>query len=138
MKRLFLILFLLVLVLVAPPVFAQTWHTANQVTVAWSEVAKIAPTDTIKYQVYTRTDTTSPGQATGPEVTATQLVIGFSVEGRYYFGVETVRYPQGETVGIRSNRKAWSNVATDCSPEGTFGVVYFIAPETTSGLKRLP
>jgi hypothetical protein len=127
-----------ILILTALSTHAQTWHTANQVTVAWDAVAPTASGDTIRYQVYSRTDTVSAGQAVGGEVTATQLLISFAQEGRYYLGVETIRYPQGETVGIRSANKAWSNVATDCGPDGPFGVVYYVAPGAPGGIRRVP
>ena len=121
--------------LIPVTVWAQSWFTANQVTLAWDPVAKIAPTDTIKYQVYARTDTTSAGQPVGAEVTATQAVITFAAEGRYYLGVRTIRYPQGETIGIPSDGIAWSNDAAACGPAGAFGVIYYMAPAKAKGLK---
>jgi heme/copper-type cytochrome/quinol oxidase subunit 2 len=116
---------------------AQTWHTANQATIAWTAVAPVAPTDVIKYQLYTRTDTVSAGTKVGTEVTGTQSLVTFSTEGRYYIGVETIRYPVGETVGIRA-AKSWSNIAADCAAAGPFGIVFFVAPPAATGLRNVP
>ena len=117
---------------------AQTWFPANQATVAWDAVAPLATGDVIKYQCYTRTDTTSAGTKVGVEITATQQVISFPAEGRYYVGVETVRYKSGETVGIKSTTKSWSNVAADCAAAGPFGIVYLTAPGSPKGLRNVP
>ena len=117
---------------------AQTWYTANQVTVAWDAVAKTATTDTIKYQVYTRIGTTGNGSPTGAEITATQLAITFTTEGRYYVGVKTIRYPVGETVGIPSATTSWSNDPLVCAAAGPFGIVYYVAPSGVSGLRTVP
>lgn len=117
---------------------AQTWYTANQATVAWDAVAPVVSTDTIKYQVYTKVGATGTPVKVGGEITALQLTITFNIEGRYFIGVDAVRYPTGETVGIRSDRIAWSDVATDCSSVGPFGVVYFVSPATPKNLKRVP
>jgi hypothetical protein len=135
MKRFFIILAILIF---ASPTMAQTWYTANQVTLAWDAVPKVLTTDQPnKYQVYTRNDLVSIGSKIGGEITTTQLVVSFTVEGRYYLGVEAIRYPVGETVGIKSATKAWSNVAADTA-NSPFGVMFFAAPSGASGLRLIP
>lgn len=114
---------------------AQTWVTANQGTVAWDSVAPIATGDVIKYQVYTRIGTTGSGTTVGGEITATQLAITFSIEGRYFVGVKSIRYPVGETVGIPSAETSWSNDPLVCAAAGPFGFVYFVAPTGVRGLR---
>jgi hypothetical protein len=127
---------ILAILIFASPAFCQTWVTANQATLAWDAVAKIAPTDTIKYQAYTKSPlATSTPQKVGGEVTATQQPITFSVEGRYFLCVETLRYPQGETVPIKSARMACTDVATDTQAGVATGVVYFTAPGTPGVLR---
>lgn len=116
---------------------AQTWFTANQVTFAWDAVAKVLPTDQPnKYQVYSRNDAVSLGTKISGEITSTQLLVAFTTEGRYYLGVEAIRYPAGETIGIQSER-AWSNVAKDTAGGVPFGVMYFVRPGIVSGLKLI-
>jgi hypothetical protein len=90
-----------------------------------------------KYQVYSRNDLVNLGSKIGGEITATQLLISLSVEGRYYLGVKSVRYPAGETVGIPSVETAWSNVAADTN-NNPFGVSYFTAPVSPGGLRLVP
>ena len=132
MKRLLIILAILMF---AAPAMAQQWYTANQVTLAWNEYPKMLTTDSSnKYQVYSRNDLVSLGNKVGEEVTSTQLVISLSVEGRYYLGVKTIRYPAGETVGIPSAGTAWSNVVEDTN-NNPFGVLYFVAPGFPGGLR---
>ena len=135
MKRLLIILAILTF---AAPAIAQTWYTANQVTLAWDAVPRVLTTDQAnKYQVYSRNDLVSLGSKIGAEITATQLLISLSVEGRYYLGVKSVRYPVGETVGIPSTVTAWSNVAADTA-NNPFGVMFFTAPISPGGLRLIP
>jgi hypothetical protein len=135
MKNLIIVLAILLL---AVPAFSQTWYPANQVTIAWDEVPKVLTTDQAnKYQVYSRNDLVSLGAKIGGEITATQLLISLTVEGRYYLGVEAIRYPQGETTGIPSATKAWSNVAADTN-NSPFGILFFTAPAQPVGLRRVP
>jgi len=134
-----LALIVLVLFVLAPMVaLAQTWYTANQATVAWDAVAPIATGDVIKYQVYTKVGTSGTPAKVGGEITATQLALTFTVEGRYFVGVQTIRYPTGETVGIPSATTAWSNVAADCAAAGPFGIVYYVAPGAVKNLRNVP
>ena len=134
MKKFFIIMAILMF---AAPAMAQTWHTANQVTLAWDAVSKVLTTDQAnKYQVYSRNDLVSNGAPIGGEITATQLVVSFTVEGRYYLGVKAIRYPQGETTGIPSVGTAWSNVPGDTN-NNPFGVMYFVAPGFPGGLRRV-
>lgn len=133
-----LLLALMFVCLCVTPAFAQTWYTANQVTVGWDAVAPIVSTDTVKYQVYTKVGATGTPSKVGGEITATQLTISFSIEGRYFIGVETVRYPQGETVGVPSATVAWSNNAADCAAAGPFGITFYVAPGSVKGLRTVP
>jgi hypothetical protein len=152
MKRLILILAILIF---AAPAMAQTWHPANQVTLMWDAVPMplcssgagivpnppICPTPgapaigEIKYQVYTRSDLVSLGTKVGSEITANQLLISLSAWGSYYFGVESIAYFAGQTIGMKSQTKAWSNIAEDCGPDGPFGVIYLPLPAKPGGIR---
>ena len=132
MRRLLIIL---AIILLPTTVLAQSWYTANQVTVGWDAVPPIAQGDVIKYQVYTRIGTSGDGAKVGSEITASQLAITFTIEGRYFIGVKTIRYPQGETVGVPSATTSWSNDPLVCAAAGPFGVQFFALPGGIRGLK---
>lgn len=139
MKKLILAVVMAIAVAMMPMVaVAQTWFTTNQATVAWDAVAPIVATDVIRYQVYTRIGTTGNGAAVGGEITATQLAITFAVEGRYFIGVKSIRYPVGETVGIPSASTSWSNDPLVCAAAGPFGIVYYVAPSGVRGIRTVP
>ena len=129
------ILIVLAAVLLASPAFSQTWHTANQVTFAWTSIAPIEPTDTIKYQVYTKfREVNATPQAVGAEITATSLPVSFATEGKYYLCAQTVRYVQGETEPVKSEI-ACSHEAEVTQGGAAFGVKYFIQPTKPGGLR---
>lgn len=137
MKRA-LVFVVLMLICSVVSVQAQTWHTANQATLGWDAVAPIATGDVIKYQVYTKFGTTTAvPQKVGAEVTALQQTISFTVEGRYYPCVQTVRYPTGETVGLVSTF-ACSDVAADVQGGTPFGIKYFVIPGAPRNLRNAP
>jgi hypothetical protein len=128
----------MVILIFAAPCFAQTWHTANQVTLAWDAVAPIAAGDTIKYQVYVKfQQTTAQPAAVGGEIEATQQTVSFGAEGRYYLCVDAVRYPQGETQGFRSELSC-SHDAGATAAGVPFGAKYFQNPGKPGGLKLVP
>lgn len=135
MKKLF---FALAIILLAAPAMAQTWVTANQVTLAWNAVPLVQPTDQPnKYQVYTKVGAAGTPQAVGGEIVATQQAITFSAEGRYFLCAQAIRYPQGETTGIPSTISC-SDVAVNVQGGVPFGVVYFAAPAGPLGLRLVP
>jgi hypothetical protein len=130
------ILLVLALCLLSTAGQAQTWHTANQVTVGWDAVAPIQPTDTIKYQLYVRQDLVSAGIKAGDPVATLQAVVTMPSEGDWWIGVETLRYVQGVADPFRSSTKAWSHDPAACGPAGPFGVRYFVLPAPPGGLFR--
>lgn len=156
MKKAIIILAILITVGAASSrdALAQTWYPANQVTIAWDAVQlPICPpgtasppvcpnpggaaVGTIKYQVYSRNDLVSNGTKISGEITATQLLVSFSVWGQYYLGVEAIFYGSGQTVGVPSSTKAWSNVAADTN-NNPFGILFSTAPAQPGGLRRVP
>ena len=136
MKKLLIIAAILsAILLIAMPSAAQTWHPANQATLAWDPVARIEPTDAIQYQVYSMPAAGGAAQKVGAEIAATQLTASFQQEGRYWLGVQSVRYPQGETAGIPSASISWSSDPAVCQGGAAFGVVYYTAPGNAGGLR---
>lgn len=123
-------------VLIASPVGAQQWYTANQITFAWDPVDKIVSTDTIKYQPAVKMTGGVP-VAVGPEVIDTRATISFQSEGRYYLCVQALRYPQGESSPLRSEFACSDNPASVLNGQ-TFGVAYYLAPPAPTGLRLVP
>lgn len=140
MKKLLIILAIL---LITSTSFAQVWYDANQVTFAWDAVTKltdgttIPATSTVKYQVYTKPNSVSAGTKVSGEITATQLLISFSVEGAYFLGVEALRY-NGAVLVSKSNPITWSDVAANCQGGIAFGVNYWLSLMQPANLRRLP
>ena len=131
MKTLISVLLLLLLPCCAS---AQTWHTTNQVTLAWDAVTlldngqPVPATDTVKYQTYVKFQNADAAPvAIGSETALTQQAIAFSSEGRYYLCVDAVRYIPNEPEGQRSGLSCSHDGAVTAT--GTpFGVKYFNKP----------
>ena len=116
----------------------QTWHTANQSTVAWDAVETnengdpVLPAE-ISYVVYlcnAVTDINCTNPAEVASTTETQQLITINTEGKYFVGVKAVRAVDGEIVG--ESVIAWSNDLAY-----NWGLQYYAAPAVPSGL-RLP
>lgn len=116
--------------------YAESWHNTNSIRVGWDAVTKTLETDIIKYQLYLKpVNATGIVSAFGNEITETEAIVQFASEGKYYIGVETVRYPEGGTVAVKSETISWSNDATVCGPDGAFGVIYYVSPRNVIGIK---
>ena len=156
MKRLSIILAILIF---AAPAMAQTWYTANQVTVACDAVplptctcatppctpTVVCPGPTypssavgqVKYQFYSRGDLVSTGAKVGGEINTPQLLISLTTWGRYYIGVQSGWLPQGESVIVWNPTKAWSNVPADTA-NNPFGVMFYAITGSPGGLRIVP
>jgi hypothetical protein len=121
------------------PVFSQTWHTANQVTVTWDAVTTnsdgnpLSTTDPIKYQVYSKLAPSGTEDKVGTEITTLSQTVSFSSEGSYYLGVKAIRYIGTEKVG--ESAIAWSSDPLVCYNNQAFGVRYWLPPAQPKGLK---
>ena len=135
MKKL---LFVLAIVLLDAPAFAQTWHTADSKTFAWNAVPPVQPTDVITYQVYIKDSVSGTPIAYGAPIAGTQQLVQPTGEGRFFICIESLRLPQGETEAIPSERMACSDVATDTQSGIPFGLRYFAPPASVGGLRLAP
>lgn len=143
MKKLFLAM-VMVLIL-ASPVFSQTWYPANQKTIGWTAVIQLddgtpIPADqSVRYQIYIAlsTDTTKINKVNIGNSITTQFVITFTTEGKYFIGVEAERLDSGGVVVSKSATIAWSDDPIACSPGPTFGVIFFKALKSVGGIKPL-
>ena len=120
-----------VILLFSTMAIAIDWYTANQITVEWDAVAKIAPADTITYKVFYKK---VGGTPVFVEETATlQSTITMTEEGKYYFGVSTKRMVEGEELESGIN---WSDTNGDSTPN-PFGARYYTVPGSPPNL-RIP
>lgn len=125
-----LILSLLTVLILTGSAFAQQWYPTNQITVAWDPVT--VSSGTVSYKVYTRPAAggTETLFATTPN---TESTVTFTVEGKYFLGVRSVRTVDG--IDIESSTISWSNVASDVLNGATFGAQYYLPPSKAGGLR---
>ena len=140
-KRLKALVFLTLLIF-APftNLYALTWHTTNQSTIAWDPVA--VDSGTVEYEVFIANSVTDPGKANpvsvwrGAEV---QTTITLNAEGSYYTGVKTWRIIDAET--SLESVIGWSddpNIAADVDGDGVgdpFGIRYYAPPGVIQRLR---
>lgn len=143
MIRRYVLLPLMILLLISGIALAQTWHTANQATVAWDAVTTIdngdplPATDTIEYVVFLSNAITDPNKDNPVEVATTtdlEQLITLNVEGSYFVGVKAVRkIADGTNVG--ESAVAWSDDPQYVLNGETFGLRYFLPPAAPGNLR---
>jgi hypothetical protein len=125
------ILLCLILCFTVVPTKAQTWVTANQITVAWDAVT--VGSGTVSYDIFIKPEVGGTTTKIG-NVSTTQATFTFTTEGRYFLGVNSVR-----TIGIvviPSDTVSWSNVAIDCQGGVMFGAQYYNPPTKVKNLRN--
>lgn len=122
--------------------YAVTWHTANQTSVAWEPVTTLSDgslvpaTDTVEYVIYlsnvaTDPDKTNPREVwQGADLTAT---ITLNVEGQFLVGIKAVRMLADGTV-VSESPRVWSDDPLVVKDGETFGVRYFLPLMAPNGL----
>ena len=127
-------------------VFAQTstnWVTANQKVVGWDAVTTnvegdpIPAEDTVTYTAYLANAITDPNKSNpveiGENITDPQFTVTLNVEGKFYFGVKSVRKSSdGEIVG--ESDVVWSDDPAVVDNNATFGIRHYLPPAAPSGL----
>jgi len=129
MKKLFIVL----LVLMASTVWAITWHTANQITVAWDAVTTVTAPDVLKYGVYTKILPNGEPVFLHEQDT-TVVTITFQAEGKYIIGVTSVRYVGGAEGERLESVVNWSDENGENTPN-PFGSSYYIIPDNPKNLR---
>jgi len=122
---------------------AQTWHTANQVTLEWDAVTLIdldgtpLPADnTVEYEVFSANamDPDKTGAISLGKTTATQRIITLDVEGSFFLGVKAFRKIADGTV-VGESEVAWSDNPMYAQNGVPFGVRYFLPPVAPMNLR---
>ena len=134
MRKFLSVLFIVIFVLLASTSFAQTWHTANQVTIAWDAVTQTTegmdlPIDQISYSIYI-SDENSTNQVVLGETVETTYLVTLPSEGKYFVGVMCIRTVNTERVS--ESEITWSN-----EEPIPFGIQYYAAPRKSTGV-RIP
>jgi len=145
MKKIVLILAILAM---ATGAFAQVgaWEPTNQITVTWNPVTTysngnpiVAPYS-VAYKIYYRTEG-SPPTITPPDLVllgttdTLEFVATFAQQGRYFVGIASILKDASGNIVTESANKAWSDDPAYVG-NGTFGVVYQLAPALPTGLRR--
>ena len=110
--------------------WGQTWHTANQATVAWDAVTTLTNDDPVpegdivKYKVWLKNAVTGGEPVDLAEVAELEYTITLNTEGRYFVGVSALRY-SSEDILLNESIICWSDVI-ECTAEGPFGIQYFL------------
>lgn len=118
--------FILLIVLFASSVWAQTWHPTNQITMAWD-----AATNATKYKLYTKS-VDGTNIVLKAEIVGTSYTYTFTEEGRYFLGVQSIREIDGETL---ESTISWSDNIDVCQDAVNFGAVYYVPPDAPIGLR---
>lgn len=137
MKKIFVFIFVALLIPVLADAQALTWYRTTTGTVAWDASPKVATTDQAnQYQVMYRTDMVSAGATVGQPIVALQLAVVIPVDvATYFFGVKARRMQNG--VMVAESAISWSTdpAVTNNAPWG-FNTI--IAPTWPVGLRVLP
>lgn len=142
MKKMLLVI---ALVLVAVPAWGQVWTTANEATVSWDAVTKLADgssipaVDKVSYNVSIKNKKTGAVIAVA-NTQSTQQTIVFNLEGRYFVGVSAVRAVVGEDgVTVEETMESevsWSENPAVCYNGQAFGIRYFVHPGSPQNLRK--
>jgi hypothetical protein len=129
-------------------VFAQEWHTTNQITVVWDAVtemqggAVIPETDIIEYRVYLANAITDPDKMNPAEIDITgelSYTITLTGEGHYFVGLQTIRKilvgSNGDESVVGESVIGWTDDPAIVLDGHTFGIRHFLPPMVPTGLR---
>ena len=119
------------------------WHELNRATVAWDAVTTLSDEtpipegDIVKYKVYVA----EPGQKENlfymGETEAVEYEFGLPKEGKFFAGVEALRYRliNEELTELNRSRIAWSDMDEDTN-NNPFGIVFYFKPAAPLNLRK--
>ena len=143
MKKI-LALTLVITVITIVPVWATTWYPLDSKGVQW-----IAPTvltsgnpipadNMLKYHVYLRRDgTITETRITDQPIEATQYYITITEEGRYWVGVQVLRYLSDGTLVGEPSEIAWTDDPTVVAAGETWGISFYFPTAKPSDIAPL-
>lgn len=126
----------------AQAAFCVEWRSTNQATVAWDAVTTLADGSAlpaghyVHYRIYLANAMTDPDKTVPAilgETAELQYTMTLNTEGKYYVGVQTVRYDETDAE-ITVSDINWSDVNGEYTPN-PFGLVHYLAPEAPKNLR---
>ena len=119
--------------------YAIEWIPTNQSTVGWDAVTSldgenpIPEGDSVSYRIYIRKLPHGEQEVQG-DTPSLQYTITFTIEGKFFAGVQTVRIPAGETEEALSVI-TWSDSTDVVAVPTPFGIRYFVNPSSPKGFE---
>ena len=133
------LIFFLTLLLTTVALGATTWTVANQSTVGWDAVTKLADDtpipagDTVTYRVHIKKDGTAGDGTQLTETAALEYTITFTAEGRWLIGIQAVRAPEANPEDLQKSTIIWSDNADPLLVPVPFGFIYYLTPAEPGG-----
>lgn len=121
---------------------AIDWKKTNQATVAWDAVTvledgtALPADDVVKYRVYLANEKTDPDKANPALLGETDLLeytITLNTEGRFWVGVQSVRYDSAG-VELEVSTINWSDTNGEYTPN-PFGIFHHVPPGKPKNLR---
>ena len=119
---------------------AQTWHSTNQITIAWDAVTQTVegnpiPPAEVSYDLFVSNAITDPDKSNpsqiAEDVLPTQYTVTLNVEGKFFIGVRAARTVEGERES--ESTICWSDNG-ECTPV-PFGLRRYAPPAGVTGLR---
>jgi len=129
----------LTLLLTGAALGATSWTVANQSTVGWDTVTKLANDtpipagDTVTYRVYIKKDGVAGDGTQVAETAALQYTITFPDEGRWLVGIQSVRAPEANPTDLQRSIIVWSDNTDPLLVPVPFGFIYYLTPAEPGG-----
>jgi hypothetical protein len=126
----------------ALPGFCVEWRSTNQATIAWDAVttlddgSALPAGHTVKYRVYLSNAVTDPEKSNPAllgETDQLEYTITLNTEGKYYAGVQSVRYDEN-TVEVGTSVINWSDTNGEMTPN-PFGLIHYLPPAAPVNLR---
>ena len=133
---------LIITLLLVPCAGSVEWKATNQATIAWDATATLENGDplpennTVKYRVYLSNAVTDPDKANPAllgETDLLQYVLTLNAEGKYFVGVQSVRYDEN-AVEVGASSVNWSDINGAATPN-PFGLVHYAPPAAPVNLR---
>lgn len=143
MKKIAIITIAILFLLVAIAI-SQIWYPLDSKGIQWNAPTMTTggnpiPADNIlKYHVYSRNEVTGAEVClTAEPILETQYYVTITEEGRYWLGVQALRYLDDGTLVAEPSEIAWSDDPAVVVNGQTWGILYYFSLEKVDGLEPI-